>query len=118
MVNKNDNDRTVSALFIVFLLFAAGICFLIYYLDLEKKKLDNTAEEKRLRDSLSLLQKEIDTLHVKQNQLQVAYDSMLLIEPTIIYKTREKVKFIYLEANATQLDSIIRKKSKRKRRYS
>lgn len=111
------NDKTFTYLLLgIFCMFA--VVFVVVYNYNTDIKIDTSEKEKALRDSIKLLQAQIDSSHTKQLKLQSAYDSMLNIEPEIIYKTREKIKFIYIEANATQLDSIIRTKAKRKRRYS
>lgn len=73
--------------------------------------------EKILKDSVALLQTRIDSSHVRQAKIQKAYDSLLSIEPTVISKTRDKIKFIYTVATPDDLDSIIRSNWKTKSRY-
>lgn len=117
MAKQNGFDKTIIWLFIGVTIFGAVIAFIILYNQNQKANVSFTSEEKRLRDSISILQKEIDASHIRQDKLQHDYDSMLHVEPQIIYQTREKIKFIYTEATPNQLDSIIRTKSKRKHRY-
>lgn len=117
MAKQNGLDKTIVWLFCIILLFAVIITMIIMYTQNKKANVSFTSEEKRLRDSISLLQKEIDASHIRQDKLQHDYDSMLHVEPIIIHETREKIKFVYTEATPNQLDSIIRTKSKRSKRY-
>jgi hypothetical protein len=110
-------DKKFTWILIIIISVFTYILLLSYKFHTEAKE-DLSKKEQELKDSINYLQTRIDSSHIRQASLQKAYDSLLNIEPSIIYKTREKIKFIYLEANATQLDSIIRTKSKRKRRYS
>jgi hypothetical protein len=64
--------------------------------------------EKVLRDSIALLQTTIDSSRFRQTRIQASYDSLLHLDPQILYRTHEKYKFIYSVATPTQLDSIIR----------
>ena len=74
-------------------------------------------KEQVLRDSISLLQRNLDSSHVRQDKLQKSFDSLLAIDPIIISKTRDKIKFIYSTATPDELDSIIRTNWKTKSRY-
>jgi len=74
-------------------------------------------KEQVLRDSLILLQRNIDSSHVRQEKLQKSFDSLLAIDPIVISKTRDKIKFIYSTATPDELDSIIRTNWKTKSRY-
>lgn len=73
--------------------------------------------EQVLKDSIALLQTKIDSSHARQDRIQRAYDSLLSIDPIIISKTRDKIKFIYSTATPDELDSIIRTNWKTKSRY-
>lgn len=95
----------------------AVVAYILFYNDPDQPVLSPSAREKELRDSISLLQKQADESRLRQSRLQASYDSLLCVEPKIIYQTREKIKFIYTEATPHQLDSIIRAKSKRRKRY-
>ena len=117
MAKQNESDKIIVWLFCGITLIAIAITIVIMYSQQQSANVSFTSEEKRLRDSISVLQKEIEDSHIRQNKLQQAYDSMLNVEPKIIYETREKIKFVYTEATPSQLDSIIRTKSKRKHRY-
>lgn len=88
---------------IVIILVLSGIVILR-----EPKQVIINDNEKILRDSIALMQREIDSSHVRQIKLQSSYDSLLNIEPEIRYRTNEKIKFIYSTASPAQLDSIIR----------
>jgi len=117
MSKQNGSDKIMLWLCVGMTLIGAGIAIVVMY-NLNKDPIVTfSSDEKRLRDSIFVLQKEIDASHIRQNKLQQGYDSMLNVEPTIIYNTREKIKFIYTDATPSQLDSIIRTKSKRKYRY-
>lgn len=117
MTKQNGLDKIIAWLFVGVSLFGAFLAVIVMYNHNQKTTVSFSSEEKRLRDSIAILQKEIDASHTRQNKLQHGYDSMLNVEPIIIHKTREKIKFIYTEATPSQLDSIIRTKSKRKHRY-
>jgi hypothetical protein len=73
--------------------------------------------EKTLQDSLILLQRNLDSSHVRQDKLQQSYDSLLRLDPLIITKTRDKVHFILTDASPNELDSVIRTNWKTKSRY-
>jgi hypothetical protein len=118
MTKQNRLDKIITRLFIGISLLGAVITIVIMYNKSQEAVVSFSSEEQRLLDSISILQKEIDASHIRQNKLQHGYDSMLNVEPIIINQTREKIKFIYTEATPSELDSIIRTKSKRKRRYS
>lgn len=75
-------------------------------------------KEKVLRDSLQLMQRQIDSSRVHQAKLQSSYDSLLTIDPQIQYRTREKIKFIFNTASPSELDSIIRTNWKTGSRYN
>jgi hypothetical protein len=94
----------------VLFILVVGLSFLVlhFYGRSEETNSALIKKELLLRDSISILQKEINASHERQTKLQNSYDSMLMIEPQIIYKTREKIKFIYSDASTNQLDSIIR----------
>jgi hypothetical protein len=73
--------------------------------------------EKVLEDSIAVLNTRIDSSHVRQAKIQKAYDSLLSIDPIVISKTRDKIKFIYSTNSPDELDSIIRTNWKTKSRY-
>lgn len=118
MFEKYESDKTNLWFFLVMLLIALVLFFVFIYNYDPKTAPMFISDEKRLRDSIALLQKDIEASHIRQEKLQHSYDSMLHVEPQIIYQTREKIKFIYSEASPNQLDSIILSKSKRPKRYN
>lgn len=69
-------------------------------------------------DSIKTLQVSIDESKYRQSLLERSYDSLLSIEPQIIYRTREKVKFIFNTNDPDVLDSIIRSGWKTRPRYN
>ena len=71
--------------------------------------------EKILKDSITLLESQIDISHTRQTRLQGQYDSLSALEQPIIYRTNEKIKFILTDATPDELDSTI--KSLIKSRY-
>jgi hypothetical protein len=96
----------------------ASLIGVIIYLSFKiKTNPVDTGREKALRDSIAYLQKRIDSSHIRQEQLELAYDSVCRLEPQIKYKTREKIKFILTAATSDELDSIIRAAIKREIRY-
>jgi hypothetical protein len=96
----------------------ASLIGVIIYLSFKiKTNPVDTGREKALRDSIAYLQKRIDSSHIRQEQLELAYDSVCRLEPQIKYKTREKIKFILTAATPDELDSIIRAAIKREIRY-
>lgn len=76
-----------------------------------------SGQDQILKDSISILQRDIDSSIMRQNKIQKAYDSILNIEPIIINKTHDKVHFIFSNATPDDLDSIIRANWKTKSRY-
>lgn len=85
------------------------ILILLAFIIFRKPEIIVTSDkEKVLRDSLTLMQREVDSSHVRQARIQNSYDSLLGIEPEIKYRTNEKIKFIFNTASPTELDSIIR----------
>lgn len=110
-------DKTFMWLIII-LVGLVVLVFTMVYLDKpEQVTVSPSKRELELKDSVRMLQGKIDSSRARQARLEQAYDSLLKVEPTIIYETREKIKFIYTEATPDQLDSIIRTRSKRKQRY-
>jgi hypothetical protein len=104
-----------SILISVLIIIIAGLLFItfhFYFADSEAEK-NFLAKELLLKDSINNLQKEIDMSRIKQAKIQHDYDSMLKIEPQIIIKTNEKIKFIYGDASPDDLDSIIRSSTKK-----
>lgn len=73
--------------------------------------------KKVLEDSIAVLNARIDSSHVRQAKIQKAYDSLLSIDPVVISKTRDKIKFIYSTSSPDELDSIIRRTWKTKSKY-
>lgn len=65
-------------------------------------------KEKVLRDSIALIQQEVDASRMRQAKIQKSYDSLLTVDPHIEYRTREKIKFIFNTASPRELDSVIR----------
>lgn len=74
-------------------------------------------KNKQLQDSILLLEKELDILHHRQDSINKINDSLTNLEPTIKHVNRTKIQFIYTDADINDLDSIVRKWSKRKARY-
>lgn len=110
-------DKTFMWIIIILVALTISVFINVYYHFDDKPVISNSDKERQLKDSISTLNREIELSKVREQKLKHEYDSMLTIEPTIIYKTREKIKFVYTEASPNQLDSIIRKGSKRKHRY-
>lgn len=69
------------------------------------------------KDSVTMLHKEIKLGHIRQNKLKKSYDSLSSLEPRIITRTHDKIKFIYSTATPDDLDSIIRSNWKTASRY-
>lgn len=101
---------TKTITIVILSVLVTTLCFVAFYFYQSGSNNINTYLQKELllKDSISSLQKEIDDSHLRQSVLQHSYDSMLNIEPQIIYRTNETVKFIYGDASPSQLDSIIR----------
>jgi preprotein translocase subunit SecA len=58
-------------------------------------------------DSLKVLQSKINATHLEIEGINHRYDSLLNIDQQVIYRTRDKIRFIYIDADINQLDSII-----------
>lgn len=67
-------------------------------------------EDNAFQDSLLILKYKIEQSEKIVECLEKANDSLLNLESEIIYRYRDKIHFIYLEASPAQLDSIIRSK--------
>lgn len=114
--DNNHKEFSISAAAIsAMLLIIIGLTVALFYK--KPETIVKTNDEQRLRDSIALLQKQIDSSRVRQSRLQISYDSLLTVEPKVIYITREKIKFIFSDATPHQLDSIIRTKWKTRSRY-
>lgn len=68
-------------------------------------------------DSILKLKKKIDISHAVQDSLQREYDSLLSLDPQVITRTHDKIKFVYSTATPEQLDSVIRANWKTSSRY-
>lgn len=101
-------------MFIAMILIIIGLSAVLIF---RKPEVVITGREQILQDSLTLLQQNLDSSHVRQERLQRGYDSLVAIEPKIITKTRDKVQFIFTDATPDDLDSIIRTNWKTKSRY-
>ena len=101
ITNLKSNIFISTLISIIILLL---IIMLIYY----PKSNQNVFDDSNLRDSIKLLQNQIDSSKIKQQILENQYDSLLALPPKIKYKTNEKIKFIYYDASPSDLDSIIR----------
>jgi len=101
---QSDNTKYYiigTLLLLVFLL-------LLYIIVKNPKLIFIGDKEKELRDSIVLLRSNVDSSVVRQAKIQHQYDSLLLIEPGVIYSNHEKTKFIFNTASPDQLDSIIK----------
>ena len=76
-----------------------------------------TGREKQIVDSLALLQSQLDSSEIRVTNLQRGYDSLNSLEPGVIYRTHDKVKFIFSDATPDDLESIIRANWKTESRY-
>lgn len=97
--------ETISAIILIL-----GLGALAIYNFNKDKVIDNSINSKeiRLQDSIIRLNREITMSHLKQVLLEKQYDSLLTLDPHVITRTNEKIKFIYSTATPDQLDSIIR----------
>lgn len=97
--------ETISAIILIL-----GLGALAIYNFNKNKVIDNSINSKeiRLQDSIIRLNREITMSHLKQVLLEKQYDSLLTLDPHVITRTNEKIKFIYSTATPDQLDSIIR----------
>ena len=76
-----------------------------------------TGKEQILKDSIALLQTNLDSSVSRETRLQKSYDSLMTLDPIIINRTRDKVQFILTDATPDELDSVIRTAWKTKSRY-
>lgn len=65
-------------------------------------------KERILRDSIAILQKDISLSQERQTKIQKDFDSLQSIDQQVIYRTREKIKFIFNTSDPSILDSLIR----------
>lgn len=99
----------------ILLLVIIGLLLVIF---LRKPEVvhDDSAE-KVLRDSINVLHKNVEESHQRQESIQRQFDSLSALGPKTIYRTREKIKYIFDTRNPDDLDSIIRATWKTKSSY-
>lgn len=102
---------------IAFLISLMIILILSAIIIFRKPTIIENSNDTAWKDSVTLLHKEIEKSHLRQIELQKAYDSLSSIEPHIITRTNDKIKFIYSTATPNDLDSIIRSNWKTNSRY-
>ena len=101
-MNKEDIKKSAVYLIIIIIL----LCIVIFREP--SVVVENTGREKVLQDSLLLLHSEINNSHIRQERIQSSFDSMLTLDPKIIYRSHEKIKFIFTTSDPDTLDHIIR----------
>jgi len=82
-----------------------------------KPEIPVTAPDESWKDTVANLHKQIELSHMRQAKLQNSYDSLSNLEPRVITRTHDKIKFIYSTATPDDLDSIIRTNWKTTSRY-
>jgi len=82
-----------------------------------KPEIQVAAPDESWKDTVANLHKQIELSHIRQAQLQNSYDSLSSLEPRVITRTHDKIKFIYSTATPDDLDSIIRTNWKTTSRY-
>lgn len=108
---KITKDYVILGLIII--IFGLIVTLLI----INRYRVDEPKDEKRLQDSVNLLLKQLDSSHIRQARLESDYNTLLNRDPQIIYKNHEKTKFIFNTASPDQLDSIIRSVWKTRKKY-
>lgn len=73
-----------------------------------------SGQEKVLLDSISLLQNNVIKSKVRQAKLEKDYDSLSSLEPSVIYRTHEKIQYILITSDPDKLTDIIRSNYKTK----
>jgi len=105
------NIIAYSVLFLIIIVLSAILIFR------KPEIIEVSNQEQIYKDSVLLLQKNIELSHIRQDSIQKAYDSLLNIDPQVINRTREKIHYILTDATPTELDNIIRTNWKTKSRY-
>ena len=93
------------------------ICLIAFIIFRKPEVIITSGKEQLLEDSIALLTKTINKSEIHQHILEEQYDSLLNLDPKIIIRTNEKIKFIYSTATPSELDSIIRTNWKTNLRY-
>ena len=95
---------TISIFVLIILILLAIIIFRkpIEVMTFDKDK------DKIQKDSISLLLEKYQASQVQIDKLNKQFDSLSIIETHIIYRTNEKVKFIFNTLDPNVLDSTIR----------
>lgn len=93
------------------------ICLIAFIIFRKPEIIITSGKEQLLEDSIALLTKTINKSEIHQHILEEQYDSLLNLDPKIIIRTNEKIKFIYSTATPSELDSIIRTNWKTNLRY-
>jgi hypothetical protein len=93
-------------MFIVILLIAIAILSL----KLINNRVEVTTEldDKNLKDSIAVLNDKLNKSFAKELELLKENDSLKSIEQQVIYRTNERIKFIFSTTDPSVLDSIIR----------
>jgi hypothetical protein len=93
-------------MFIVILLIAIAILSL----KLINNRVEVTTEldDKNLKDSIAVLNDKLNKSFAKELELIKENDSLKSIEQQVIYRTNERIKFIFSTTDPSVLDSIIR----------
>lgn len=110
-------SKNIKIVFVVMIALILILLAIIIFRKPDVITVDN-GHEKVLQDSLILMKNQVDSSHVRQTKIQNSYDSLLLIDPQVQYRTHEKIKIIYSTATPNQLDSIIRANWKTELRHN
>lgn len=94
--------------FITICILLGIILFLFMAYVFKDRPSTTSGYETILQDSIKSLNKQIELSNIVQIKLESEIDSLSHLDPQIIYRTKEKYKFIFSEATPNQLDSIIR----------
>jgi hypothetical protein len=86
------------------------ITIAILSLKLINNRVEVTTEldDKNLKDSIAVLNDKLNKSFAKELELLKENDSLKSIEQQVIYRTNERIKFIFSTTDPSVLDSIIR----------
>lgn len=96
------NNKILLILLLIIVVQSAIIIF--------RKPNNNNTEinDQYLKDSIAVLQSKLDQSFARELILVKENDSLESIEQQVIYRTNEKIKFIFSTTDPNILDSIIR----------
>lgn len=97
-----------KAIHILIVILLIVIAILSWKLINNSDKVTTELGDQNLKDSIAVLNDKLNKSFAKELELIKENDSLESIEQQVIYRTNEKIKFIFSTTDPSVLDSIIR----------